>query len=106
MFVITLNLWIERRPDLFPELEPTLRTELPTDPMKAIRVESSLRGEEISIMTVRRRGDNEHTVDYQQLLRDLGKPSSADRETYDCKATLDSDESKGSTKEGVLNGMT
>lgn len=84
VFVITLDLWVDRRPDLFPVLDTTLRQELPTDPMKAVRVDASLRGEEVSLLTVRRRGDNKHTVEYQQLLRDLGKPSSADRETYDC----------------------
>lgn len=83
VFVIVLESWRTYIPEIFLNLAADLPTNIPTDPMKAARVNSSIRGEELSVLTVRQRsGDNEHTIEYQGLLKDLGKPSSADREIY------------------------
>ena len=81
VFVITLNSWLEVCPENFPVLQPSLPF-LPADPDKAIRIPSSLRGEDVSTLMVRLKNGS-HSAEYQQVLSDLGKPSSADREIYD-----------------------
>lgn len=87
VFVIILDEWIRCCPEIFPILEPCLpapfKIAAANAASAAIRVDQSLRGEEITILTVRRRENKDHTTEYQSLLRDLGKPSSADREIYD-----------------------
>ena len=83
VFTIVLDAWIRHSPDLFPHLLPpaSLPIDLPTDPNKAVRITSSLRGETVHQICVRESGSL-HSVEYQALLRDLGKPCSADRELY------------------------
>jgi hypothetical protein len=80
VFVITADEWIREKPELFPMLSPDLPP-LPTDIDRARRVYESLRGELCDVICVRDLSSG-HSPEYQAILRDLGKPSSADRETY------------------------
>ena len=96
VFVIVLNIWLERCPDIYSALTPCdvplLMDQHPpgSDPVKSrhlSRVSCSVRGEEVSTLTVRLSSGG-HSKEYQGLLQDLGKPSSADRETYDVETIL------------------
>lgn len=84
VFVIVLDEWVDAFPDLFPRLQTEFCAPLPDvkTGAAAARTIGSVRGELVSVMCVR--GESrEHTAEYASLLRDLGKPSSMDRETYD-----------------------
>lgn len=86
VFIIVLDSWLQCRPDLFPRLAdvvPIAEPDAPADLLRVTRVEASVRGEEVGTLTVRQAGSGAHTAEYQALLRDLGKPSSADKESYD-----------------------
>jgi hypothetical protein len=84
VFVIVLDEWIEAFPDLFPALESDFSSPLPDvkTGATAARTIGSVRGELVRVLCVRSE-TREHTPEYAALLRDLGKPSSQDRETYD-----------------------
>lgn len=84
VFVIVLDEWIEAFPNLFPALQSEFSAPLPDvkTGAAAARTVGSVRGELVSVLCVR--GESrDHTPEYAALLRDLGKPSSQDRETYD-----------------------
>jgi tRNA1Val (adenine37-N6)-methyltransferase len=80
IFIMTLNDWIIECQDLFPILSPELPS-LPFEPQNATRISGSLRGETYENICVRDEARN-HTVLYQDILADLGKPSSQDKEIY------------------------
>jgi hypothetical protein len=89
VFVIVLDSWLQecesRNDDSFPPLSAfapgPVADLLPANAREGLRVEGSVRGEVCEIMTVRE-SNLEHTAEYAQLLRDLGKPSSFDKEVY------------------------
>lgn len=114
VFVIVLDSWLEdvRSSSLFPSLStPSSNTSdiamdissdqglgsyrsvldlLPPDAVSGLRVESSVRGETCEVLTVRE-ANLEHTIEYAQLLRELGKPSSFDREIYSLESKSNDD---------------
>jgi tRNA1Val (adenine37-N6)-methyltransferase len=91
VFITVANEWLERDAQAAVPLFPPLRAasisshSAPLDASVcpgAYRVEGSLRGEEVEVLTVREL-DGQHSVEYQDILRHLGKPTSRDREVYD-----------------------
>lgn len=89
VFVIVLDSWLRvgeiHHNDCFPPLSAfspaPVADLLPPNAREGLRVEGSIRGEVIEVMTVRDM-NMEHTAEYAKLLQDLGKPSSFDKEVF------------------------
>jgi tRNA1(Val) A37 N6-methylase TrmN6 len=85
IFVIVLNEWITSpsSASLFPVLtEYNPPKNISIDVITSdYRITDSLRGETIEVLTVRD-SQNQHTVEYQNLLSSLGKPHSGNKEVF------------------------
>lgn len=107
VFVAVLDEWLEvdacKEVSVFPALAPRTDGEGGLDVTvcpSEYRVLGSVRGEVVETLTVRERvshseadhhkrrlGGGGHTLEYQRILRHLGKPCSEDREEYDLGVT-------------------
>jgi len=103
VFVVVANAWLASNATAFPF--PTLNPEIKfddsiditiLDPSYRVPEGVSLRGEIVTVMTVREPkttpntgngSEMVHSAEYSQLLRDLGKPCSADREVFSVNVT-------------------
>mmetsp|Transcript_12861 Transcript_12861/g.19338 ORF Transcript_12861/g.19338 Transcript_12861/m.19338 type:complete len:446 (-) Transcript_12861:147-1484(-) len=84
VFAIVSNDWLEYSAECFPALSPYRPEDLPNYAAgkPPSRVSGSFRGEAVETLVVRQE-DSNHTQEYIEVLRALGKPSTADREKYD-----------------------
>jgi hypothetical protein len=106
VFVIVANEWLQRPSSLMPSWFPQLDPQPPMfqDTTKAktvgVRVDPgvSLRGEISEVITVRDLSHC-HTPQYQRILSDLGKPSSANKEIYDTVSNCNTSSMSNKSKE-------
>jgi tRNA1(Val) A37 N6-methylase TrmN6 len=92
VFVIVLTEWLIKYPHFFPAIHidlsaPPLFIDQLAASRDGVRVTGSLLGELCEEIIVRN-FDLSHTKIYQDILADLGKPSSVDREVYDVSSVV------------------